>query len=85
MSVTTLIQAPSSGDQPDGVPTGEILALHEVALWGVRSKGGIVTIAPDKATAEKWADYEFKASIGACGEKMVVNSLGGGWAEVESA
>ena len=84
MTVSTLIksiiQRPTTTDTPTDVPTGEVLDLDTVDMWGVRSNEGIITIAPDAITARDWADYRFIAGgIGDCGEVLVVHWVNGGW------
>lgn len=39
--------------------------------WGVRSRGGIVTKAPNEEKARLWATYDFKGRIGDVGEELV--------------
>lgn len=39
--------------------------------WGVRSKGGIVTLAESEDKARDWARYDFKGRIGDAGEELV--------------
>jgi len=52
-----------------------------MTAWGVRSKGGIVTEAPNETKARKWAGYDFKHRIGDVGEHLVKQDEPGEWVE----
>jgi len=52
-----------------------------MTAWGLRSKGGIVTEAPNETKARKWAGYDFKARIGDVGEYLVKQDEPGEWVE----
>lgn len=47
--------------------------------FGVRSTGGVVTVAPTEEKARKWAAHDFKRRIGDCGEVLVTGTPGGHW------
>jgi hypothetical protein len=52
-----------------------------MTAWGLRSKGGIVTEAPNEIKARHWAGYDFKARIGDVGEYLVKQDEPGEWVE----
>lgn len=39
--------------------------------WGLRSKGGIVTLAASEDKARDWARYDFKGRLGYVAEELV--------------
>lgn len=55
-----------------------------MSVYGLKSKGGIVTPAPTEEKAREWAGYDFKQRIGACGERLV-KAVDGDWEELEEA
>lgn len=56
---------------------GEVPALPE--QWGLKSGGGVVSIAPTEEQAREWYSYSFPGTIGPVQERLVRRTGDGEW------